>query len=83
MTRFALVLLAVSLTACGYNTDEYELNRSALAPGTAIVGGSVKGINPVSGHLIGTGIGAGSGMPARALVNPKYDRYEPLRIKRY
>jgi hypothetical protein len=83
MTRFASLLLAISMTACGYSTDNYALNRSALAPGAAVVGGPVKGINPVSGNLIGTGITAGSGAPMRALANPKYERYDPLRIKRY
>ena len=77
MTRTALLLSCLSLSACGYSTNEYALNRNAMAPGAAMVGGPVKGINPVSGELIG-----GSGTPARSLGNPKYERYDPLRLHR-
>ncbi|MGE4062534.1 MAG: hypothetical protein AB7E79_04120 [Rhodospirillaceae bacterium] len=81
MTRIILLLLTLSLTAC-YSSQEYAVSRSALAPGAAVVGGPVKGINPVSGELIGAGIGAGSGMPVRSLGNPRYQRYDPMRLNR-
>lgn len=72
------ILLAALLSACGYSTNEYALNHNTLAPSAAAIGGPVKGINPVTGELIG-----GSGTPARSLGNPKYERYDPMRINRY
>jgi hypothetical protein len=83
MTRFVLLAALLPLAACGYSTEEYALNRSALAPGVGVVGGPVKGINPVSGEIVGAGVGAGSGMPSRSLVNPARDRYDPFRPNRY
>jgi hypothetical protein len=77
MKNFAMILIAASLAACGYSTDEYALNRNALAPGAAVTGAPVKGINPVSGELMG-----GSGTPARSLGNPKFERYDPHRVYR-
>lgn len=82
MTRIASFLLPLALAACGYSAEEYALNRSAITPGAAVVGGPVKGLNPVSGELIGAGIGAGSGTPVRSLGNPDHERYDPLRINR-
>lgn len=76
MTRIALLLAFVALTGCGYSTDEYALNRAALAPGAGIVGGPVKDISPVSGELIG------GGTSARSFGNPEYERYDPLRGNR-
>jgi predicted metal-dependent phosphoesterase TrpH len=75
MTRFILFAALLPLAACGYSTEEYALNRSALAPGIGVMGGAVKDINPVSGQIIGAGVTAGSAMPARSLVNPAYERY--------
>lgn len=77
MTRFILLAALLPLAACGYSTEEYALNRSALAPGVGVVGGPVKDINPVSGETVGNGVG--SGMPSRSLVNPAHDRYDPFR----
>ena len=79
MMRYIFLAAVLPLAACGYSTEEYALNRSALAPGVGVVGGPVKDINPVSGEVVGNGIGAGSGMPARSLVNPAHDRYDALR----
>jgi len=70
MLRYVPFLIVLNLAACGSRGEEYALNRSAVAPGIGFVGGPVKGINPVSGELIGGGIGAGSGMPVRSLGRP-------------
>lgn len=79
MKRMIFLFGALALSACagGFGGDEYALNRSAVAPGATVVGGPAKGINPVSGELIGAG-----GMSARSFGNPNDARYDPLRVNR-
>jgi hypothetical protein len=77
MKYVAMILMAGSLSACGYGRGEYEVNRNAVAPGALAAGSSAKAINPVSGEFIG-----GSGTPMRSMGNPKYQHYDPYRLMR-
>lgn len=56
----AIMLAAVSLTACGSSTGERALSGGGIGAGAGALGGLMFGA-PLEGALIGGAVGAGTG----------------------
>lgn len=58
---FAIVAVALMLTACGQSKGDRALSGAAIGAGAGAVGGALLGGHAVGGALIGGAVGAATG----------------------